>query len=109
MTMSRIRRLFTIKTRFEVLIVTYTIAVGAVERGQHYMGDYPGAGGWLLFTACLGTVFIVAAKLLDAVRPVPLLQPVRAARPMMRRPSRSRPRSRPLRSGSASAALLRKD
>jgi hypothetical protein len=30
-------RLFTIKTRFEAWAITYAIALGAVERGQHYL------------------------------------------------------------------------
>ena len=65
----KIARLFTIKTRFEALLVTYAIAVGAVERGVHYMQSYPGNGGMLLALACLGVPFIAGAKLLDSVRP----------------------------------------
>lgn len=64
----KIGRLFTIKTRFEALLVTYAIAVGAVSRGQAYLGEYPGLGGWLLFACCLGLPFLAGAKLLDAVR-----------------------------------------
>ena len=33
----KIGRLFVIKTRFEAWLVTYAIAVGAVERGRHYL------------------------------------------------------------------------
>ena len=60
----KIGRLFTIKTRTEAWLVTYAIAVGAVERGQHYLAQYPGFGGWLLALACTGVVFIAGAKLL---------------------------------------------
>ena len=67
---TKIARLFTIKTRFEAYLVTYAIAVGAVERGLHYAQDYPGNGGILLAMACLGVPFIAGAKLLDSVRPV---------------------------------------
>ena len=41
----KIRRLFVIKTRFEALFVIYAIALGAVERGFHYVERYPGWGG----------------------------------------------------------------
>jgi hypothetical protein len=44
----KIGRLFVIKTRTEAWLVTYAIAVGAVERGGHYLQDYPGWAGWLL-------------------------------------------------------------
>ncbi len=105
--MSRVKRLFTIKTRFEAFLVIYAIALGAVERGHHYLEIYPGWSGWMLACACTGVVFVGGAKLLDAVRP----EPVRAQSPhtAARRVSRSRPRSRPLRSGSESAISLRKD
>jgi hypothetical protein len=65
----KIARLFTIKTRLEAYLVTYAIAVGAVERGIHYMQSYPGNGGILLAAACLGVPFIAGAKLLDSVSP----------------------------------------
>ena len=64
----KIGRLFTIKTRFEAWLVIYAIAVGAVERGAHYLATYPGWGGWTLALACTGVVFIAGAKLLDSVR-----------------------------------------
>src|SRR3954454_919354 len=67
-------RLFTIKTRFEAWLVIYAIAVGAVERGQHYIATYQGWGGWTLALACTGVVFLAGGKLLDAVRkPEPAL------------------------------------
>ena len=67
----KIGRLFVIKTRLEAYLVTYAIAVGSVERGVHYMRNYPGNGGWLLAAACLGVPFVAGAKLLDSVRPQP--------------------------------------
>jgi hypothetical protein len=67
--LSKIGRLFIIKTRFEAWLVIYAIALGAVERGRHYLETYPGVGGWLLACACTGVVFIAGAKLLDSVRP----------------------------------------
>lgn len=66
---SRIGRWFTIKTRFEAWLVIYAIALGAVERGRHYLDIYPGAGGWSLALACTGVVFVAGAKLLESVRP----------------------------------------
>jgi len=65
----KIGRLFTIKTRWEAWLVIYAIALGAVERGQHYMQTYPGIGGLLLALACTGVVFVAGGKLLDSVRP----------------------------------------
>ena len=103
--LKRIARLFTIKTRAEAWLVTYAIAVGAVERGRHYLEVYPGVAGWLLALACTGVVFLAGAKLLDSVKPVPAAitaGPYRA--PVQRRLplSRSRPRLRPTHSDSES-------
>ena len=91
----KIGRLFVIKTRLEAWLVTYAIALGAVERGRHYLETYPGAGGWLLALACTGVVFLAGAKLLDSVkapRPALATGPYRA--PVRRGPiiGRSRPR-----------------
>ena len=111
--MKRLARLFTIKTRFEAFLIIYAIALGAVERGATYLETYPGAGGWSLFAACTGVVFIAGAKLLDAVRPA---EPQIAAGPYAAKPrsnigvSRSRPSSRRSRHfGSALPLSLRKD
>ena len=111
--MKRLSRLFTIKTRFEAFLIIYAIALGAVERGVTYLETYPGAGGWLLFAACTGVVFIAGAKLLDAVRPA---EPQIAAGPYAAKPrgnigvNRSRPSSRRSRHfGSALPIALRKD
>lgn len=106
----KIGRLFTIKTRTEAWLVIYAVAVGAVERGRHYLDTYPGTGGWLLALACTGVVFLVGAKLLDSVRPMPAMEsvPSAALRLQRRSPvSRSRPRARPTRFGSASPLALR--
>jgi hypothetical protein len=67
--LNKIGRLFQIKTRFEAWLVIYAIALGAVERGRHYLETYPGWGGWMLAVACTGVVFLAGAKLLDSVRP----------------------------------------
>ena len=61
-------RLFVIKTRFEAWAIIYALAVGAVTRGELYLTQYPGTGGWLLFAACTGAVFMAGAKILDATR-----------------------------------------
>jgi hypothetical protein len=71
--LSKIGRLFRIETRFEAWVAIYVIALGAVERGQHYLAQYPGAGGWMLAAACTGVVFLAGAKLLDSVRPRPAI------------------------------------
>lgn len=108
---ARIARLFTIKTRFEAWLVIYAIALGAIERGNHYLATYPGAGGWLLALACTGVVFLAGGKLLDSVKPKPAsiaLGPY-AGIPRRVRVSRSRPRVRPMHSGSRSPTSLRRD
>ena len=106
----RIARLFTIKTRTEAWLVTYAVALGAVERGVHYLETYPGVGGLLLALACTGVVFLVGAKLLDSVRPAPAAAKVRINAPLQRRPAinRNRPRLRPTRFGSESPLSLRR-
>jgi hypothetical protein len=110
--LKKISRLFTIKTRFEAWLVIYAIALGAVERGRHYLDTYPGWGGWLLAMACTGVVFVAGAKLLDSVRPA---QPAVAAgpyRPALRRHAvtgRSRPTRLPLRRASERRISRRTD
>lgn len=64
---TRIKRLFTIKTKFEAFLVIYGLALGAVERGMHYLQQYPGWQGWMLFCCCPIAVFMVGGVLLDAV------------------------------------------
>lgn len=62
-------RLFVIKNRFEAWAVIYAVALGAMTRGTQYLSLYPGAGGWILFAACSGAVFMAGAKILDGTRP----------------------------------------
>jgi hypothetical protein len=63
----RLARLLIIRTRWEAWAVIYALALGATTRGMHYLDLYPGAGGYLLFLACTGAVFMGGAKILDAV------------------------------------------
>lgn len=110
--LKRIGRLFTIKTRFEAWLVIYAIALGAVERGRHYLDVYPGFGGWLLAVACTGVVFIAGGKLLDSVKPA---QPAMASgpyrAPQRRRATigRNRPTRLPIRRASTSRISRRID
>ena len=64
---TRIKRLFTIKTKFEAFLVIYGLGVGAVERGMHYLQQYPGYGGWLLFAVCPTAVFMAGGRIIDSV------------------------------------------
>jgi len=64
---SRLARLFTIKTKFEAFLVIYGLGAGAVERGIHYLHQYPGYGGWVLFAACPVAVFMAGGRLIDSV------------------------------------------
>lgn len=64
----RIGRLFIIKTRWEAAFVIYALALGAIERGLHYVERFPGFGGWLLFAACTGAVFMAGARILEVTR-----------------------------------------
>lgn len=110
--LQKIGRLFTIKTRFEAWLVIYAIALGAVERGRHYLETYPGWGGWSLAIACTGVVFIAGAKLLDSVRPAPPAIAVGRYRAPLRRRSvndRSRPTLLRSRRGSESRISRHRD
>lgn len=60
-------RLFVIKNKFEAFLVIYGIAVGAIERGVHYLQEYPGVGGWALFGLSPIIVFMAGARILDSV------------------------------------------
>ena len=64
----KVSRLFTIKTRFEAFVLIYALALGATTRGSSYLVQYPGWGGYLLFLACTGAVFLAGAKILDCLR-----------------------------------------
>ena len=108
----KVGRLFVIKTRFEAWLVIYAIAIGAVERGRHYLETYPGFGGWLLAAACTGVVFIAGAKLLDSVTPKPAMIVAGPYPAEIRRGSaigRSLPRRQPLRRASESRFSRRTD
>ena len=41
--------------------------MGAVERGMHYLQQYPGWQGWMLFCCCPIAVFMVGGVLIDSV------------------------------------------
>lgn len=62
---SNVKRLFTITNRFEAFLVIYALALGACERGIHYLEVYPGFPGTLLFLACTGSVFLAGGMILD--------------------------------------------
>ena len=64
----RIKRLFLIKTKFEASLIIYALALGCIERGIHYLDQFPGVGGYLLMAACTGSVFLGGAKIFDALR-----------------------------------------
>jgi hypothetical protein len=64
----RIGRLFVIKNRFEAMAVIYALGLGAIDRGIRYLEIYPGVGGWLLFAACTGAVFMAGARLMEMTR-----------------------------------------
>jgi hypothetical protein len=66
--LGKVRRLFVIKTKWEAYLIIYALALGAMDRGSHYLNQYPGWGGWALFAACSGAVFLGGAKILDAIR-----------------------------------------
>ena len=109
--LSRIARLFTIKTRTEAYLIIYAIAAGAVERGRHYMDVFPGTFGMVMALLCTGVVFLAGAKLLDSVRPQPAAPVPKhgsAIHPPRRRISRSRP-TRSRNRGAGSAAIRRTD
>lgn len=66
--LNKVGRLFTIKTRVEAYLIIYALALGAIERGSAYLGQYPGWPGKLLFLACTGAVFMGGAKILDCLK-----------------------------------------
>ena len=65
--MKKLSRLIQIKTRLEVYLITYALALGAVKRGEEYLFLYPNVGGKLLFLAATGAVFMAGAKMLQAI------------------------------------------
>tara|TARA_B100001179_G_C18447008_1_gene341329 strand:- start:193 stop:594 length:402 start_codon:yes stop_codon:yes gene_type:complete len=66
--LSKIKRLFIIKTRWEAYLIIYALALGAMTRGAHYTEIYPGWPGYVLMAATAGAVFLGGAKILDALR-----------------------------------------
>jgi hypothetical protein len=65
--MKKLARLFQIKTKTEVFLITYALGLGAVKRGEDYLAIYPGKLGWVFFALCTGAVFVAAGKMLQAV------------------------------------------
>jgi hypothetical protein len=65
--MKKLARLFQIKTKTEVFLITYALGLGAVKRGEDYLLQYPGKIGWVFFALCTGAVFLASAKMLQAV------------------------------------------
>lgn len=63
--MGKLKRLFTVTNRFEAFLLIYALALGACERGLHYLETYPGMGGTLLFLCCTGSVFLAGGMILD--------------------------------------------
>jgi hypothetical protein len=66
--LAKVKRLFVIKTRFEASLIVYALGLGAIERGLHYVDQYPGYGGYMLMMACTGSVFLGGGKIFDALR-----------------------------------------
>ena len=64
---TKLARLFIIKSKFEAFLVIYGLGTGAVERGVHYMQQYPGYGGWVLFAVCPVAVFMAGVRILDSL------------------------------------------
>ena len=64
---TKFTRLFVIKSRFEAFAVIYVLGTGAVERGVHYLLQYPGFGGWMLFSVCPIAVFMAGGRILDSL------------------------------------------
>ena len=65
---TKFKRLFVIKTRFEACLIIYALALGCIERGLHYLDQFPGFGGYLLLSACTGSVFLAGARIFDSLR-----------------------------------------
>ena len=67
-TMHKIARLFIIKNRMEAYAIIYALALGGAERGKHYLDNWPGYQGRLLFVAAMVAVFMAGTKILDALK-----------------------------------------
>ena len=66
--LKKFSRLFVIKTRIEAFMIIYALALGSTSRGTSYLQEYPGWGGYLLFLATTGAVFLAGAKMLDCLK-----------------------------------------
>ena len=66
--LQKVARLFVIKTRIEAFLIIYALALGGTARGEHYLVQFPGLGGKLLFLATTGAVFMAGAKILDCLK-----------------------------------------
>ena len=75
----RLSSLFVLKNGFEAGIVIYALAMGGAARGLVFVEDYPGVFGWLLFSACMLTVLIAGASIVDGVKAWRAQQPERRA------------------------------
>ncbi len=62
-----LRRLFTVRSRFEAFLVIYALSLGSAERSVHYLHMVPGWPGRLMAVACTSAVFIAGGMILDAV------------------------------------------
>ena len=76
--LSKIKRLFVIKTRFEAYLIIYALALGATTRGSEYLVEWPGWEGKLLYLACTGAVFLGGAAILDSLKAKKELEELRA-------------------------------
>jgi high-affinity Fe2+/Pb2+ permease len=59
--------IITLREGLEAFLIIYALALGATTRGTHYLEQYPGWGGWALFLACSGAVFMAGAQILDCL------------------------------------------
>ena len=66
--LTKLGRLFKIKTPVEAYLIIYALALGATERGKIYLVQFPGVGGWLLFFACSCAVLMAGGKILDCLK-----------------------------------------
>ncbi len=66
--LAKIARLFVIKSNWEAYLIIYALALGATSRGAQYLEQFPGWGGWTLFLAATGAVFMAGAKILDCLK-----------------------------------------
>lgn len=86
--LERLLSLFILKNGFEAGVVIYALGMGGASRGFDYLETYPGTMGWLLFGACLLSVLIAGASIVDGVKAWRARQP--AARALARVVARAR-------------------